>query len=101
MHAAFKAWDRASESLETTELRIHDGTPLKGLRERADWYLNTLRQIFPWSVPKQDAVLMEVGSGLGYLMQAAAEKYGPRRVIGLDVAPSMIAKAKARLERDG
>jgi ectoine hydroxylase-related dioxygenase (phytanoyl-CoA dioxygenase family)/SAM-dependent methyltransferase len=101
VHAAFKAWDRASEPLETTELRIHDGAPLKGLRQRADWYLNTLGQLFPWSTPKEGAVMMEIGSGLGYVMQAAAEKYGPQRMIGLDVAPSMIGKAKARLLRDG
>lgn len=101
MHAAFKAWDRANEPLEATEMRIHDGAPVEGLRQRADWYLNTLRQLFPSSTPAEGAMVMEIGSGLGYLMQAAVEKYSARRVIGLDVAPSMIEKAKARLERDG
>lgn len=101
MHPAFKAWDRASEPLEATELRIHDGAPLKGLRKRADWYLATLRQLFPWAIPKPGAVVMDVGSGLAYVMEAALEEYAPRRVIGLDVAPSMIEKAKERLRRDG
>lgn len=100
MHAAFKAWDRASEPLETTELRIHDGAPRDELRKRANWYLNTLRHLFPWSIPKPGAVVMEVGSGLGYVMEAALQQFEPRRVIGLDVAPSMIEKAMARLQRD-
>jgi phytanoyl-CoA hydroxylase len=100
MHAAFKAWDRASEPLETTELRIHDGAPLEGLSKRAHWYLNTLRHLFPWTAPRPDAVVLEIGSGLGYVMEAALAQYEPRRVIGLDVAPSMIEKAKARLQRD-
>jgi ubiquinone/menaquinone biosynthesis C-methylase UbiE len=101
MHAAFKAWDRADEPLETTELRIHDGAPPGALAERADWYHNTLRHLFPWAMPKPGAILLEIGSGLGYVMEAAAKQYDPQRVIGLDVAPSMIEKAKARLVRDG
>lgn len=101
MHAAFKAWDRASEPLETTELRIHDGAPLEGLGKRAHWYLNTLRHCFPWTIPRPGAVVMEIGGGLGYVMEAALAQFDPRRVIGLDVAPSMIEKAKARLRRDG
>ena len=101
MHAAFKAWDRVDEPLETTELRIHDGAPLDGLRQRGHWYLNTLRHLFPWASPKPEAILLDIGSGLGYVMEAALEQFAPRRVIGLDVAPSMIEKAKARLGRDG
>src|SRR5262249_207417 len=52
MHAAFQAWDRASEPLETTELRIHDGVQPSELRQRADWYLDTLDHLFPWAIPK-------------------------------------------------
>jgi SAM-dependent methyltransferase len=43
---------------------------------------------------------MEIGSGLGYVLHAAVRRYKPRLAIGLDVAPSMIEKAKARLARD-
>ncbi|HEV3241021.1 MAG TPA: phytanoyl-CoA dioxygenase family protein [Casimicrobiaceae bacterium] len=101
MHAAFQAWDRASEPLETTELRIHDGAPLEGLPKRAQWYIGTLQQLFPWATPTPGATVMEIGSGLGYVMEAALARYQPRRVIGLDVAPSMLEKARARLQRDG
>jgi ectoine hydroxylase-related dioxygenase (phytanoyl-CoA dioxygenase family)/SAM-dependent methyltransferase len=44
--------------------------------------------------------MLDIGSGLGYVMEAALQQCEPRRVIGLDVAPSMIEKAKARLQRD-
>jgi len=101
VHDAFRAWDRPDEPLEATELRIHDGTLPEGLRQRADWYLSTFHQLFPWAMPKAGAVLMEIGSGLGYVMQAALERFAPSRVVGLDVAPSMIEKAKARFQRDG
>ena len=101
MHEAFKAWDRPDEPLEATELRIHDGTAREGLRQRAEWYLTTLHQLFPWAMPKPDAVVMEIGSGLGYVMRAVLERFSPRRIIGLDVAPSMINKAKERIQRDG
>jgi SAM-dependent methyltransferase len=100
VHDAFKAWDRPDEPLEATELRIHDGAPIDGLRPRADWYLSTLHYLFPWATPKAGAVVMEIGSGLGYVLQAALERLAPRRIVGLDVAPSMIDKAKARLQRD-
>ncbi len=101
MHDAFKTWDLPSESLEDTEMRIHDGAPRERLVERGETYLRHLGNLFPWSVPKAGALVLEVGSGLGYVMQAAAARLTPRRVIGLDVAPSMIAKAKVRLRRDG
>jgi SAM-dependent methyltransferase len=52
-------------------------------------------------MPKPGAVVLEIGGGLGYVMEAAVKRCAPRRVIGLDVAPSMIEKAKARLARDG
>src|SRR5262245_30028692 len=100
MHAASQAWDRSSEPLETTELRIHDGVSPNGLVERADWYLNTFEHLFPWAAPKKRGVIMEIGSGLGYVLHAACSRYGPKLAIGLDVAPSMIAKAKMRLDRD-
>jgi len=100
MHSAFKTWNRPSEPLEVTEMRIHDGVPSHGLVDRGHTYLHALGQYFPWSVPPADAVVLEIGSGLGYVMQAALAQLAPRRVIGLDVAPSMLEKAKARLRRD-
>jgi ubiquinone/menaquinone biosynthesis C-methylase UbiE len=100
MHDAFKAWDLAEEPLEAVEARIHDGAPREGLRERG---LECAQRILavPWLSLRPEDTVVEVGSGVGYIMQAVAERSGLARVTGLDVAPSMIAHAKARLRRDG
>ena len=100
MHDAFKTWDRRDEPLEATEMRIHDRVAREGLRERGRRYLARLRDHFPWSVPEPGKIVMEIGSGMGYPMEAALEAFDPRCVIGLDVARSMIAKAQTRFVRD-
>ncbi len=102
MHDAFKVWDLAAEPLEDTERRIHDGASGGGaLLERGRRYVGHLAEFFPWAVPAPGAVAMEIGSGVGWVMQAAMERFAPRCLIGLDVAASMAAKARARLARDG
>ncbi len=45
--------------------------------------------------------VLEVGSGLGYIMEAAVKILNPSRIVGLDVAANMIGKARERLARDG
>ena len=98
---AFRAWDRASESLEDTEQRIHDGaSTAEELNNRARAYVETMVELFPYAMPRQGAVIMEIGSGVGYVMEAAMRKFRPAKLIGLDVAPSMVEKAKKRISRD-
>jgi ubiquinone/menaquinone biosynthesis C-methylase UbiE len=82
-------------------MRIHDGAPRERLVQRGQDYVGSLRRIFPYAVPRPGALVMEIGSGLAYVMQAAMEQLAPRQLIGLDVAPSMAQKARARLARDG
>ncbi len=101
MHPAFETWNIAEESLESVENRIHDGVPREALKDRAAGYINTFARLFPWAMPKPGAHIMEVGSGLAYIMQAAAARFAPERIVGLDVAAGMIDKAKQRLARDG
>jgi ubiquinone/menaquinone biosynthesis C-methylase UbiE len=101
MHPSFETWDIASESLESVENRIHDGAPREALKDRAWGYIDTFARFFPWSFPEPGGRILEVGSGLGYVMQAAAERLAPASVVGLDVAPTMIAKGKQRFVRDG
>ena len=98
--SAFKTWDRADESLDAAEGRIHDGVPREMLHVRADSYLDRLGTLFPDAMPRSGAVILEVGSGVGYIMEAAYKRFQPRSVIGLDVAPQMAAKARARFVRD-
>lgn len=100
LSAAFKTWNRAEESLEVIEKRIHDGVSIGALHERARRYMTTLSSIFPWAMPDENAVILEIGSGVGYIMEEASQKLHPSRIIGLDIAPAMIERAKERLTRD-
>lgn len=101
MHTAFKTWDAKEESLQSIERRIHDGVADEQLHARAQGYVTHLMQNFPWSVPKPGAHILEVGSGVGYIMEAMARQFNPARITGLDVALHMIEHAKRRLARDG
>lgn len=98
--AAFKTWE-ASESLEEAEIRIHDGAPHEMLHTRADAYLDSLERHFPYAMPRAGSLVLEIGSGVGYIMQAAHRRFQPRSLIGLDISPGMAANARRRLSRDG
>jgi SAM-dependent methyltransferase len=98
--AAFKTWDQTEESLEDVEMRIHDCVPREMLHARADAYLDSLSQHFPHAMPHPGALVLEIGSGVGYIMEAVDRRFQPRSLIGLDVAPAMVAKAQQRLVRD-
>lgn len=101
LHDAFKTWDAAGETLESVEARIHDGVPREKLHERAASYARRVLRAAPWLRVHPTSTIVEVGPGVGYIMQAIAEQSGATTVTGLDVAPSMIAHGEARLVRDG
>src|ERR1039458_2399902 len=101
MHPAFRTWNHIEESVEQAERRIHDGVPLEGLHARADSYVKTLYTLHPRAIPNPTDIMMEIGPGVGYIMEAVARRYSPAQIIGLDVAPAMIEHAKHRLGRDG
>lgn len=97
LNAAAQAWDVSSETLEQINGRIHDGVELRRLKERADGYVADIRNHFPYL--KWDfGTALEIGPGVGFIMEAverAARR--PCRITGLDISPSMIAAAQARL----
>jgi SAM-dependent methyltransferase len=97
---AFKTWEQPGESLEAVEMRIHDGVPREMLHARADAYLDSLNMHFPDAMPERGSLIMEVGSGVAYVLEAANTRFQPRDLIGLDVAPNMVANAQQRLARD-
>ncbi len=70
------------------------------LHARADAYLDSLNLHFPDAMPHHGSVVMEVGSGVGYIMEAVHRRFQPGSLIGLDVAPYMAANAQRRLNRD-
>jgi ubiquinone/menaquinone biosynthesis C-methylase UbiE len=100
-HVAFDTWEARGETLESVEARIHDGVPAADLRARAVGYLQTLETFFDEARPKEGARILEIGTGVGYVLEAVLGRYAPSKVIGLDIAQGMIDLAKQRFERDG
>jgi ubiquinone/menaquinone biosynthesis C-methylase UbiE len=99
-HEAFQTWEAKNESLDSVEARIHDGFPHEQLHMRADDYLDTFEALFPQARPRTGGTLMEIGPGVGYIMQAALRRYDPKKIVGLDIASGMIEMARQRLQRD-
>jgi cyclopropane fatty-acyl-phospholipid synthase-like methyltransferase len=82
---------------------IHDGFRTeKELAERGDRYIEFLFCPFPDLKLESGFRPLEIGSGLGYIMEAL-ERYARiqrlqvGRIIGVDIAANMLEKAKARI----
>lgn len=100
--AASRVWNDPGESLESVNRRIHDGIPLDLLAARSQSYVDRIFGLFPYARPKDGASILEIGSGVGYIMQAMEEGIRsrgitPGKIIGLDIAEHMIARAEDRL----
>jgi SAM-dependent methyltransferase len=98
---AAKVWDDPDEPLEQVNDRIHDGVPRHLLDARADGYAAGVLEKFAVNLPSRPAIL-EAGSGTGYVMEAIDRRLvtlgNPAgSITGLDIAPSMIEKARQRL----
>jgi SAM-dependent methyltransferase len=100
---AAQTWNR-TESLEETNRRIHDGVAGdEALMARATAYVrNLLFGNFPQTIPGKGAEILEIGSGVGWIMQAmngylSGLGVPPYRITGLDIAPEMSAKARERV----
>jgi SAM-dependent methyltransferase len=95
-------WNDPSESLANVNRRIHDGVPLESLSARGQSWVDHIFDLFPYRRPKDNASIMEIGSGVGYIMEAMGNGCSergirPGQIIGLDIAEHMIARASARL----
>jgi ubiquinone/menaquinone biosynthesis C-methylase UbiE len=100
---AAQTWNQ-ERRIEETSAAIHDGvTGEAALAARGRFYVEQLIfGSFPQAVPQLGATIMEIGPGLGWIMQAINEYLvsagkAPRRVTGLDIAPNMIIQAEQRL----
>lgn len=102
-HTAAQTWN-SERSLDETNKIIHDGVSGDdALAARASGYVNDLLfGRFPQAVPEPNAYILEIGSGVGWIMEAMAhhleaKKRTPKEVVGLDIAPRMIALAQERI----
>jgi ubiquinone/menaquinone biosynthesis C-methylase UbiE len=98
---AHETWKGIGETLEQIEARIHDGAPPDQLLNRGRGYADAIARTAAIDKIPYDALCVEIGPGVGYIMQAFAEKTGVKQVTGLDIAEGMIEHARARLKRDG
>jgi ubiquinone/menaquinone biosynthesis C-methylase UbiE len=89
-------WTR-EDSLDNLNRRIHDGVPLDKLWERAVNRRDTFfDQLFPYARPEPGAAMLELGSGVGWIMQAMLERFDLASIVGLDVSRNMTEKAQQR-----
>ena len=100
---AASAWNISEESLDAVVRRIHDGVPSERLEERADGYVAKMFDLFGRPSLVDASAVLEIGSGVGYVMEAIERRARSSgntdlRIDGLDIAEHMIAKAKERLE---
>ena len=100
---AAQTWNK-TELLEETNRRIHDGVAGdEALMARATGYVqNLLFGNFPQAIPCAAAEILEIGSDVGWIMEAMNGylfKLGvpPKRIVGIDIAPAMSAKTQQRL----
>ena len=91
-----QAWVRPS-TLEGLNKRIHDGVPLEQLAERAADRRDTFFELlFPYARPTEGARVLELGQGVGWIMESMLERYPIGEIVGLDVSPVMIESAQER-----
>ncbi|HTT79410.1 MAG TPA: class I SAM-dependent methyltransferase [Stellaceae bacterium] len=103
--AASWTWNLKEEPIESVNGRIHDGFPFDRLVERADKYVGRIMWMGRDTPLKIGARTLEIGSGTGYLMQGVERHLRlagrpAERILGLDIAEHMLARARARLASD-
>ncbi len=86
----------ADESLESISRRIHDGVADEDLMNRARGYRDWLFDTFPAARPGSETRVMELGSGVGWIMEAVLERFSVREIVGLDISANMVERAQER-----
>jgi ubiquinone/menaquinone biosynthesis C-methylase UbiE len=93
---AYAATWLADESLESVSSRIHDGVPAELLMDRARGYRDWLFDTYPMARPNSQTRVMELGSGVGWIMEAVLERFEVREIVGLDISANMVQRAQER-----
>jgi SAM-dependent methyltransferase len=89
------------DTLDDLNRRIHDGWPIERLYERAVHYHNIAFDVLSpdFTIPRA-ARILDVGSGVGWPMQAAMDRFPEAHLTGLDISNTMIERALERLNRE-
>ena len=74
--SGYKSVWQKNDDLDALNRRIHDGVPLDMLSQRAESYLDLLFDtVFPYAKPDSGARVMELGSGVGWIMQTMLKNH--------------------------
>jgi ubiquinone/menaquinone biosynthesis C-methylase UbiE len=91
-----EAWTRPN-TLDQLNHRIHDGVPVEELRSRAEDRRDAFFvRLFPYAAPAEGAKVLELGQGVGWIMEATLDAYPIREIVGLDVSQNMVERAAER-----
>lgn len=91
-----KTWQR-EDPLYVLNIRLHDGVRKDGLWDRATDRRDTLFQrSFPEAKPQPGANILELGSGVGWIMQAVLDDFPQSTITGLDISLNCIRMARKR-----
>src|SRR5215831_19264406 len=95
--AAYKqTWVQPS-TLDALNTRIHDGVPVEELAQRAaDRRDLCFEELFPYARPTEGARVLELGPGVGWIMEAMLARYPIDEIVGLDVSAVMVEHAQER-----
>lgn len=98
-HPQIRLW-RQDADLATLQRTLHDDVPPdpKSLMRRARSYRDTLfRDLYPNAAPAAGSRVLEVGPGVGWIMQAMVEGFPQiKSITGLDVSPTVAREARRR-----
>jgi ubiquinone/menaquinone biosynthesis C-methylase UbiE len=98
LKTAARAWDVKAETIEDINRRIHDGVPLTDLHKRAEGYASRIMSCLP--ADARPTHILEIGPGVGFIIEAMAQRLPGSGFVGLDISQSMIEKAEVRMRAD-
>jgi SAM-dependent methyltransferase len=91
-----KTWVQPS-TLGALNTRIHDGVPVEQLAQRAiDRRDLCFEELFPYARPAAGARVLELGPGVGWIMEAMLAHYPIEEIVGVDVSPVIVEAAQQR-----
>src|SRR5690348_3167253 len=95
--AAYKqTWVQPS-TLDALNQRIHDGVPVEQLGQRAAERRDLcFDELFPYARPIEGARVLELGPGVGWIMEAMLARYPIGTIVGLDVSAAILENAQQR-----
>jgi ubiquinone/menaquinone biosynthesis C-methylase UbiE len=91
-----QAWLR-DDTLEALNRRIHGRDPVDKLYARARFLHESAMSLWPSALPREGSRMLDVGSGVGWPLQAGLDYFPASHITGLDISKPIAAQARKRL----